>query len=95
MFNTLRTDWIAVKARAGLIWDKLKAFFARSETIFLARLESLTGLAIAGVNGIDWTAITSMDFTNAEASRTALITGLGMFVHGLVMEAARRRGTNL
>lgn len=95
MLNTLYTDWIALKAKLGLYWDNLKSFFKRSETIFLARIESLLGLLVAGVEGIDWSAITQMDFTNAAGSRTALITGATMFMHGLVIEVGRRRNADL
>lgn len=95
MFNTLYTDWIAIKAKLALFWDRAKAFFKRSETIFLARAESLLGLVIAGVEGIDWASITAMDFSNAASSKQALLAGLGMFIHGLVIEAGRRRNGNL
>lgn len=95
MLHTLYTDWIALKAKLGLFWDQAKSFFKRSETIFLARMESLGGLLIAGIEGIDWTAITAFDFSDAAASKTALMTGLGMFIHGLVIEAGRRRNADL
>ena len=71
--------------------NKIKAFFKNSETIFLARLESVAGIFWAVIEGMDWSAILSLDFTNALASRQAIFIGGILFVKGVLLELARRR----
>lgn len=73
-------------------WDKLKAFFKRSETIFYARLQTLSGFVLAVLGTIDWQQISMWDFTTPK--QTAWL-GVGLIVNGTITELLRRRGSNL
>lgn len=76
------------------IWDKLTHWsgWKAAGTIFLARLTSLAGLVLAGVQGIDWSRLASMDFSNAAANKQLLIGAGIMFLYGISLEVTRRRG---
>lgn len=69
-------------------WDKTKAFFKRSEVIFYARLQSLSGFVLAVLGAIDWQQISNWDFTTPK--QTAWL-GIGLIVNGVVTEGLRRR----
>lgn len=69
-------------------WDNTKAFFKRSETIFYARLQALAGLVLAILGSIDWSQISTWDFTTPR--QTAWL-GIGLIVNGTVTELLRRR----
>lgn len=73
-------------------WDRTKLFFKRSETIFLARMETLTGFVIAAVGVMDWSPIMGVLGTDTGfSSKQALWLGTATVVKGLFTEAARRR----
>ena len=69
-------------------WDSTKAFFKRSEVIFYARLQSLSGFVLAVFSQVDWQTIQSWDFTSPK--QTAWL-GIGLIVNGTITELLRRR----
>lgn len=73
------------------VWDNIKAWFKRSETILIARLEILVGFMLAAVQGMDWSALMSLDFTNSVSSKEFLSIGGLVIAKGLISEWARRR----
>jgi len=72
-------------------WDNIKAFFKRSETIFYARLQVLSGFFLAAFTGIDWTTVT-MKLDDAKQS---LYLAGGLIANGIITELLRRRNANL
>lgn len=78
--------WAKIKAW----WDEVKAFFKYSETIFLARLDMLSGLVLATLGSLDYTDFTSIDFSVASAKQVTWL-GIGIFIKGIVSEFVRRR----
>lgn len=77
-------------------WEEAKAFFKYSETIFVARLQSLIGLVMAVVGTIDWSPVFNllgMD-TGFSYKQTAWL-GIGLFFKGIVDELLRRRNATL
>lgn len=72
-------------------WDNTKAFFKRSETIFYARLQVLSGFFLAVFSGIDWTTVT-MNLQNAKQS---LYIAAGLVANGVITEYLRRRNATL
>lgn len=77
------------------LWDGVKSWFKYSETILLARLEVITGFLIAAVEGMDWSALMNLDFSNSIANKQLLAVGGIVVVKGFVSEYARRRNANL
>lgn len=73
-------------------WDKVKAFFKRSEVIFYSRLQALAGFVLAVAGTIDWQQISTWDFTTPK--QTAWL-GIGLIVNGTITEVLRRRNSNL
>lgn len=69
-------------------WDNVKAFFKRSETIFYARLQALSGFVLAVAGTVDWSVIKDWDFTTPK--QTAWL-GFGLVFNGIVTELLRRR----
>ena len=70
------------------MWDKVKAFFRRSEVIFYSRLQSLSGFILAVIGGMDWQSVATWDFTTPR--QTAWL-GIGLVINGTITEALRRR----
>lgn len=73
-------------------WEEVKAFFRYSETIFIARLQSLIGLVMAVVGAVDWSPVFNllgMD-TGFSWKQTTWL-GIGLFFKGIIDELARRR----
>lgn len=73
------------------LWEKVKAFFKDSETIFLARLQVLLGVLLAVVptlNPVAW-----LDSTLTPAQRW--VTATWAIVAGVLTEYARRRRSDL
>lgn len=73
-------------------WEEVKAFFKYSETIFIARLQSLIGLIMAVVGAVDWSPVFNllgMD-TGFSWKQTTWL-GIGLFFKGIIDELARRR----
>lgn len=83
--------WEWLKKKAYAVWEKIKDFFNRSETIFLARLEAVAGLVLTAATSIDWLALAQMNLNGAIAKMNLFILGMAMFVKGIVTELARRR----
>ena len=75
-------------------WEKLKVWFKRSETIFLARMTAIVGFVTAAVGQFDWAPLWSFLSTGTEfTSKQLLWIGVSIAGYGLTMEIARRRGT--
>jgi hypothetical protein len=70
-------------------WDKIKAWFKDSLTIFWARVQWFGGILSAGLifafSGYDFTQLTSMDL------KSAFKMLLAVSVAGVMTEIARRR----
>ncbi len=81
----------SIKQEAYKIWDETKAWFHRRESIFLARATAFGGFLVAALEGMDWSALLSLDFSNVVQNSQALIVGAGIFLHGVISELARRR----
>lgn len=69
-------------------WDRVKAFFKRSETILYARIQALSGFVLAVAGTIDWSVIKDWDFTTP---RQTVWLGFGLVVNGIITELLRRR----
>lgn len=65
------------------MWDKIKAFFKRSETIFLARLQVVGGIIIS--------VILAIDPNMFAAYIPAEYVPMWLIAIGLITEIARRR----
>jgi len=74
------------------MWDNIKAFFKRSEVIFYARLQALSGFILAVLGSMDWNQIQTWDFTSPK--QTAWL-GIGLIINGTVTEVLRRRNADL
>lgn len=74
-------------------WESIKAWFKHSETIFLARIEAVTGLIIAGVSSMDWSPLLTLGVDTAMSLKQGIYLGSVMFVKGIITEWARRRNT--
>lgn len=72
------------------LWDNTKAWFKYSETIFWARLQTLSGFLIAAFAAVDWTQLTITGISK----ETALLA-IGLALNGLFTEYLRRRNANL
>lgn len=75
------------------IWDNIKAWFKRSEVVFLARLEAVTGFIIAAVSAMDWSPLLNLGVDAGMSLKQGVVLGSIMFVKGVVTEWARRRNT--
>lgn len=73
--------------------DKVKAFFAKSWSIFIARAEVFTGFLLGVFGGIDWTALTTLNWTDAVYSKNNLIFAGILILKGILSEIGRRSGT--
>lgn len=76
-------------------WDKLKACFKYSETIFIARLTAFSGFLTAVIAGLDWERLINMDWGSGFSNKQLLALGLAMLAQGIITEVARRRNANL
>lgn len=76
-------------------YNKIKDWFHRSETILLARIETLTGAVVGVLSAIDWTPLMSMDFTNAFSWNQYTVLGGVMLVKGIISEWARKRNSDI
>lgn len=75
------------------IWNKIKAWFNYSWSIFIARLEVLTGILLGAVGGIDWDALMNLNWADGIYSKTNLIVAALIVIKGIVSEVGRRAGT--
>lgn len=74
-------------------WEGTKRFFNRAWSIFLARIQLVTGVLIAGLSGADWGPIVGAA-TSVGVSRTQMLVLGGIVAfQGLLAELARRQGT--
>lgn len=79
-----------------LWWEDVKSFFKYSETIFIARLQALTGLVTAAAGAIDWSPVFNLLGVDTGFSwKQTTWLGIGLFVKGIIDELARRRNANL
>lgn len=74
-------------------WDDVKAWFNRSWSIFIARMEVLVGFLIGVFGGIDWAALTQLNWYDAVYSKTNLLVAALIIIKGIVSEMGRRAGT--
>lgn len=72
--------------------DKVKKFFKDSTTIFWARVQTVVGFAIAVAGSVDWTTISTLDWTTPK--QTVWI-GVGILANGIITEVLRRRTLNV
>jgi len=72
-----------------LKWEAVKGWFLRSETILVARTAVFGGFVYAGLAGVDWSHITSLDFTDG-ISRGEMLEAAKWIGMGLIVEYARR-----
>jgi hypothetical protein len=75
------------------LWTDIKAWFNRSWSIFLARLEVLTGVLVGMFGGIDWTALAQLDWSQGIKSTGTIIVAALLIIKGIVSELARRANT--
>jgi len=85
---SLFTDF---EAKVAVWWDNTKAFFKRSETIFYARLQVLSGFFLAAFTGIDWTTVT----VKLDDAKQSLYLAGGLIANGIITELLRRRNATL
>ena len=75
------------------VWTKIKQWFNYSWSIFLARLEMLSGFLLGVVGGIDWDALANLSWGDAIYSKNNLIFAAILLIKGIVSEIGRRAGT--
>jgi hypothetical protein len=73
--------------------NNVKAFFKRSWSIFLARLEIVTGFIIGVVGAIDWSGFANIDFDAGFTNNQLFWLSIGLVIKGIVSEVGRRSGT--
>lgn len=81
MFNSIKTAW-----------DKVKAFFAYSWSILLARSEVLVGAVVVAVTQFDLSRILGGITTGLTWGQGMTIGGL-LLIKGVISELGRRAGT--
>lgn len=75
-------------------WDGVKAWFKRSESIFLARIAAISGFVTSAIGFMDWSPLWSLLQTGTEFTKHQLIgMGIALVGGGVMLEIARRRGT--
>lgn len=74
-------------------WADVKAWFNKSWSIFIARMEVLVGFIVGAVGGIDWSALVNLNWYDAVYSKTNLLVAALIIIKGVVSEMARRSGT--
>jgi hypothetical protein len=75
------------------LWTDIKKWFNYSWSILIARLEVLTGILTGVLGGLDWTALTQLDWSQGIKSTSAIIVSALLIVKGIVSEIGRRAGT--
>lgn len=75
------------------VWTKIKAWFNYSWSIFIARMEVLSGFLLGVLGGIDWTALTTLNWSDAVYNKNNLIVSAIFILKGIVSEIGRRSGT--
>lgn len=79
MFNTLK-QW----------WEDIKAFFAYSHTIFVARLTAVIGFIVSVFGIIDWSPLMSLNLSTGFSKAQVIWLGIITFLKGVTDEIARR-----
>ena len=72
-------------------WDAVKAFFAYSETVALARAEAVIGFFTMAVGAMDWSPLLAIDYSTAFNKTQVIALGAISFVKGIFTELVRRR----
>lgn len=81
-----------IKKKAYAFWDRAKAFFERSLTVFWAWVVTSAGAATAMVGYMDWSPLWTMLSTGTLLSKTQLITiGFSVVGMGVTTYLARKR----
>lgn len=76
------------------IWDKIKAFFKRSESIFLARMAVVFGFATSVMGAMDLSPVWALFSTGTDfTSKQLMYLGVSVVGTGVMFELARRRNT--
>lgn len=75
------------------LFNDIKAWFNRSWSIFIARMEVLVGFILGAAGGIDWTALVNLNWYDAIYSKTNLLVAALIIIKGIVSEMGRRAGT--
>lgn len=74
------------------IWDNVKAWFKKSETIFLARLEIFTGFIVGVIGAVDWIGFANSDILGLSKNQLLLLSAM-FILKGIIAEYSRRRNT--
>lgn len=74
-------------------WTDVKAWFNYSWSIFIARMEVLTGILVGVFGGLDWYALTQLDWSQGFKSTGTMIVAALLVIKGIVSEVGRRSGT--
>ena len=75
------------------LWTDFKAWFNYSWSVFIARLEVLSGILIGIFGGLDWTALIQLDWSQGLKSTGTMIVAALFVIKGIVSELGRRAGT--
>lgn len=75
------------------VWNKVKAWFNYSWSIFIARAEVLAGILVGAFTGIDWVSIMALDFRDSIYSKNNIILAVFLVLKGVISEIGRRSGT--
>ncbi len=75
------------------LWTNIKEWFNRSWSIFIARMEVLTGILVGVFGGLDWTALVNLDWSQGLKSTGTMIVAALLVIKGIVSEVGRRSGT--
>lgn len=78
-----------IKEKLYAAWEAVKAWFKRSQVIFLARLEAGVGFVVVALSVADWGPLFTTGLTWAQTTTLGAI----MFVKGVITEWARRMNT--
>ena len=68
----------------------VKAFFAYSQSIFLARITAFTGFIVAAFGAIDWSPLLSLNIDTGLTQKQVIWMGILVFAKGVIDEVARR-----
>jgi len=74
-------------------WTDIKAWFNYSWSVFIARLEVLSGILTGVLGGLDWSALVQLDWSQGIKSTGTMIVAALLVIKGIVSEVGRRAGT--
>lgn len=75
------------------MWTDFKAWFNYSWSIFIARLEILSGILVGVIGGLDWYSLTQLDWSQGIKNTGTMIVAAMLVIKGIVSEIGRRSGT--